>query len=244
MSRLHHHFSYWLLLNARGLARIFFRFEVTWIGPRLEDPWRGVRVAALLNHTSLYEWLFAAVPPRSFLRRLAMQGVLPSADKTMQRPLVGRFFYLLAGKVISVTRERDQTWDQVLRSIGPDSLVLLAPEGRMKRLNGLDLAGRPMTVRGGIADILQDLGHGTMLVAYSGGLHHVQAPGQRLPRPFKTIRLALESIDIAAYLATFDQALGSKELKQAIKVDLERRRDLYCPTGGETNVQRQQVPDH
>ena len=35
-----------------------------------------------------------------------------------------------------------------------DVVVVLSPEGRMKRKNGLDKHGRPMTVRGGIGDIL------------------------------------------------------------------------------------------
>jgi hypothetical protein len=34
-------------------------------------------------------------------------------------------------------------------------MVLMAPEGRMKRADGLDAHGQPMTVRGGIADILE-----------------------------------------------------------------------------------------
>ena len=93
--------------------------------------------------------------------------------------MVGRFFRILAANVVSITRERDHTWRDVLATIDPDSMVLILPEGRMKRLNGLDSNGQPMTVRGGIADILETIERGPMLVAYSGGLHHVQAPGER-----------------------------------------------------------------
>ena len=56
----------------------------------------------------------------------------------------------------------------------------------MKRRNGLDSQGQPMTVRGGIADILEAIPSGPMLIAYSGGLHHVQAPGETLPAVFRT----------------------------------------------------------
>jgi len=146
----------------------------------------------------------------------------------MRRPLVGRFFGFLAGNVVTISRERDDTWQQVLSSIGPDSMVLLAPEGRMKRATGLDLEGRPMTVRGGIADILQAVGSGRMLLAYSGGLHHVQHPGQLLPRPFKKIRVRLETVDIEAYCRSLKEPPGSEEFKRAVRADLERRRDLYC----------------
>ena len=78
-------------------------------------------------------------------------------------------------------------------------MVLLAPEGRMKLANGLDPQGKPMTVRGGMADILQIIGSGRMLLAYSGGFHHIQVPRQSLPRPFKTIRIRLEPVDVEAY---------------------------------------------
>ncbi|HEX4953013.1 MAG TPA: 1-acyl-sn-glycerol-3-phosphate acyltransferase [Thermoanaerobaculia bacterium] len=222
------HLSYLVLVCAKALSRAFFRIEVHWVGEPVDDPWSGVRVVALLNHTSLYDWLFVAVPPNRFLRRLARHGVLPSAAKTMRRPLVGRFFGFLAGNVVTVSRERDHTWQQFLSSIGSDSVVLLAPEGRMKRATGLDLEGRPMTVRGGIADILHVVGRGRMLLAYSGGLHHVQIPGQLLPRPFKTIRVRVEPVDIEAYCQSLREVPGSEEFKRATKADLERRRDLYC----------------
>ncbi|HEV7504551.1 MAG TPA: hypothetical protein VGS07_06555 [Thermoanaerobaculia bacterium] len=146
----------------------------------------------------------------------------------MRRPLVGRFFGFLAGNVVTISRERDDPWQQVLSSIGPDSMVLLAPEGRMKRATGLDLEGRAMTVRGGIADILQVVGSGRMFLAYSGGLHHVQHPGQFLPRLFKTIRVRLEAVNIETYCRSLKEPPGSEELKRAVRADLERRRDLYC----------------
>jgi hypothetical protein len=224
--------SYLVLLGAKALSRAFFRVEVHWVGEQLDDPWEDIRVVALLNHTSLYEWLFTAVPPNRFLRRLATRGVLPSAAKTMRRPLVGTFYQFLAGSVITVSRERDDTWQEVLASIGPDSMVLLAPEGRMKRANGLDVEGRPMTVRGGIADILQVVTKGRMLLAYSGGLHHVQVPGQLLPRLFKTLRLRLELVDIETYCRSFAEEPGSEGFKHATKVDLQRRRDLHCGAAG------------
>jgi len=229
MARFNHIASYCVLLTAKAIARTFYRFEVTRIGTPPEDPWADMKLVAILNHTSLYEWLFAAVPPNRFLRDLANRSVLPSAEKTMRRPIVGTFYRFLAGNVVTVTRKRDATWEQVLESISPDSMVLIAPEGRMKRSTGLDLEGRPMTVRGGIADILQILGEGPMLLAYSGGLHHVQAPGERLPRLFKTIRIALEIVDIADYMASLGEPPGTDAFKQAVKADLERRRDLHCP---------------
>jgi hypothetical protein len=224
--------SYLVLLGAKALSRAFFRVEVRWVGEPMDDPWEGIRVVALLNHTSLYEWLFTAVPPNRFLHRLATRGVLPSAAKTMRRPLVGTFYNFLAGSVITVSRERDHTWEQMLASIGPDSMVLLAPEGRMKRASGLDLDGRPMTVRGGIADILRLVGKGRMLLAYSGGLHHVQVPGQLVPKLFKTIHLCLEVVDIETYCRSLRERAGGAGFKEATMADLPRRRDLYCCAAG------------
>ena len=220
--------SYLLLLAAKGFSRVFFRLELVWVDGEPKDAWKNIRLAAFLNHTSLFEWLFAAAPPNHFLRRMASKTVLPSADKTMKRPLVGLFYKFLAGNVVTITRERDGTWDEVLGSIAPDNMVLIAPEGRMMRANGVDLHGRPMTVRGGVADILRVMGEGRMLLAYSGGLHHVQAPGERLPRLFKTIRLALEVVDIAGYIEAIGHPSDHHQFRRAVKADLQRRRDLHC----------------
>lgn len=220
------------LAALRLVALGFWRRDVRWIGaPPPADRWDRYRVVCFLNHTSLFEWLFVSVVPPRFIWRVARHGVVPAAGKTLDRPVVGWFFRFLAAHVVSITRERDHTWREVLARIDPDSMVLILPEGRMMRRNGLDSEGRPMTVRGGIADILEAVPEGAMLVAYSGGLHHVQAPGEHFPRPFRTIRMNLERIDIAAYRAERRQeAATDAAFKRAVVSDLERRRDLYCPT--------------
>lgn len=217
-----------LLLGIKVLSRLFYRPDFRWVGEvPADDPWAGHRLVALLNHTSLFEPLFCAgVPPR-FLWRIARHGVVPAADKTIRRPLVGKLFKLVARHVVPITRERDHTWVAVLQRIDPESMVVMAPEGRMKRANGLDAQGQPMTVRGGVADVIEALGHGRMLLAYSGGLHHVQIPGERLPRLWQTVRLRLEVVDIGVYRALL-AADGHRDFKLAVKRDLERRRDLHC----------------
>ena len=167
--------------------------------------------------------------PLSFLWRIARHGVLPIARKTAVRPLVGQFYNLIAAHVISISRERDESWDEVLSHVDPDAMVALLPEGRMKRATGLDSTGQPMTVRGGIADLIESLDAGRMLLAYSGGLHHVQAPGERFPRLWKAIRMRLELVDIASYRAALLAQAGAAGFKRAVIADLERRRDLCCP---------------
>jgi hypothetical protein len=218
-----------LLLAVKLVTRLFYRIDVRWIDDPPRDRWHHVRLAALLNHTSLYEPLFVGGCPVHFLFRLARHGVIPVAQKTTDRVVVGRFFGLIAKRVISITRARDETWKAVLEQIDPDAMVILAPEGRMKRANGLDSEGRPMTVRGGIADILESIGEGRMILAYSGGLHHVQIPGERFPRLWKTIRLRLELVDIETYRRELLAAAGREGFRRAVTADLERRRDLYCP---------------
>lgn len=215
----------------KAVSQMFFKHDLGWIGPTPPDPWANIRLVAFLNHTSLYEPIYLGAVPTRFVWRLAAHGVVPAADKTTERPLVGLIFRFVAHHVISITRQRDDTWFEVLRKIDPDSMVVLAPEGRMKRANGLDLQGKPMSVRGGIADILLAVKEGRMLIAYSGGLHHVQVPGQ-LPRPFKTVRLRIENIEIADYIAEMMSRGGPEEFKRNVMKDLDWRRDHYAPEAG------------
>lgn len=217
-----------LLYGVKLLSRFFYRHEVGWIGDDRPDAER-VRLLAGLNHTSLYEPLYAGSVPTPLLWRIACHGVLPVADKTAKRPLVGLLFKMMAHDVVDITRKQDETWAKVLRLVGENSLIVILPEGRMKRENGLDAEGRPMTVRGGIADLIRIIPDGQLLLVYSGGLHHVQAPGQLLPKPFRTLRLAFEALDIASYRERLLAFAGDEGFKAAVVADLEARRDNNCP---------------
>lgn len=224
-------FVFSLIATLKVVSHLFWRLEVSWVGDEPPRPWwRDVRIVAILNHTSLYELLFAGAVPFRFLWRIARIGVLPAAAKTIERPVIGLLFRSIAAHVVSITRERDHTWDEVLRRIGPQSMVLILPEGRMKRSTGLDSNGQPMTMRGGIADILRAIPAGQLLLAYSGGLHHVQAPGELLPRPFRTLRMRFELVDIASYRESIGAGDDAEEFKRRVKADLEARRDRVCPT--------------
>ena len=218
-----------LLAALKYLSKIFYRHDMTFVEPAPKKPWKDIRLVAFLNHTSLFEPVFLGGVPNSFLWRLAAHGVIPAADKTTGRPLVGLVFRFVAHHVIAITRERDHTWFAVLEKIDPQSMVVIAPEGRMKRETGLDLNGNPMTVRGGIADIMLAIGRGRMLLAYSGGLHHVQIPGRAMVRVFETVRMRIENLEISDYVAEQMANGGEEEFKRNVRADLERRRDLYCP---------------
>src|SRR5713226_562048 len=216
-----------VLFSLKVLSWVFYRYDFAWVGDVPPDPWNAHRLVAFLNHTSLFEPLFLGGVPNSFIWRLAAHGVVPAADKTTGRPLVGLLFKFVAHHVIAITRERDATWFAVLNKIDPKSMVIIAPEGRMKRATGLDLHGNPMTVRGGVADILQAIQQGRMLIAYSGGLHHVQIPG-RIPNVFTTVRMRVENLDIADYVAEQMAKGGPEQFKRNVISDLESRRDTYC----------------
>ena len=218
-----------LLFTVKVVSRLFYRVRLEWIGEET-DPWADLRVLALLNHTSLFEPVLVGAAPNRLLWQIAAHGVIPVADKTMGRPLVGRFFSLVAHTVIPITRERDDTWSLVMSRIhDPRALVVILPEGRMMRPTGLDLHGRPMTVRGGIADILSAVDEGRVLLVYSQGLHHIHAPGDRFPRLFKTVRLRAETVDIPTYRDDMLDATGTSGFKRGVIEDFERRRDAYCP---------------
>jgi hypothetical protein len=108
-------------------------------------------------------------------------------------------------------------------------MVIIMPEGRMMRKNGLDKNGKHMSVRGGIADLIAKIPDGIIMLAYSGGLHHIQAPGELIPRIFKTVKMRLECIDIQEYRDKILHHSGEDGFKSAVATDLERRRDLFCP---------------
>lgn len=221
---------YLILLSLKAFSRLFYRHETAWLSSTGDgDPWKDFRLVVVLNHTSLFEWLYAGSVPNRFLKRLARRAVVPVADKTLDRPIVGAFFRLIVPTPISITREADHTWQTVIEHLGSDSMLIIFPEGRMKRANGLDKHGRPMTARGGIADILREHEGGPMLIAYGGGMHHIQVPGQLLPRPFKTIRIRYEGLDIDEYRRSIGMELKPVEFKRAVREDLDRRRDLHCP---------------
>ena len=218
-----------LLLKVHIFSRLFFRLENQWIGREPENQWRDTRVIALLNHTSLYEPLIAGFAEIRLLWKFALHGVLPVAEKTMKRR-IGLFFRFLVHHPVVVTRQRDSTWDQVLNKLDSKAIVIILPEGRMMRANGLDATGREMTIRGGIGDILEVLPDGRMLIVYSGGLHHIQTPGDRLPRLFKTLRCRMEMVDIIDFKREITEAHPDLDFRGAVISDLTRRRNTYCPT--------------
>ena len=214
--------AFLLLASIKGLSHAFFRSRFEWTPPRPEIRWEDLRLLIFLHHTSLYEPIFITGLPWRLLWRIAGHGSIPGADSTLSRPIVGRFWKLLLPRLIPITRKRDESWSLFLDSIRPADLVLIAPEGRMKRPDGLDKHGKPMSVRGGVADILERMDGGEMMICVSGGLHHVQAPGEWFPRPFQEIEMSVTVLPIRDYKASLT-ATDPKERKIQIIQDLEAR---------------------
>lgn len=220
--------AFLILATVKICSHIFFRGVYTWINKAPENPWDKVRLMVLLNHTSLYEPVYIQALSFSFLWELSSRVNVPGADITLNRPIVGKLWKLMLPNIASVTRKRDHSWSNYLNSIKSDSIILIAPEGRMKRPNGLDKFGRPMTVQGGLADILEVTTDGGMILCLSGGLHHIQAPGQHFPRLFQTIRMNFFYIDIKDYKDAF-QHLSPRERKLKITQDLQEKLQHHCP---------------
>jgi 1-acyl-sn-glycerol-3-phosphate acyltransferase len=221
--------SYITLLCIKYFSKLFYRFKITWPPKKNRIRWKEVRLIIFLNHTSLFEFLFLGFLPNHFLRTLSKRMVAPAADKTLNRPLVGFFFKLFSPGMMPITRKRDNTWEQFLDSIYEDSIIIIAPEGRMMRKNGLDLEGNKMNVKPGVVDVLKGLHKGQMVLAYSGGLHHVQVPGEGLPRLFKTIKMNLETFEIPVYKNLFHAEIGSDAWKKLVLDDLQHRLETKVP---------------
>lgn len=214
------------LIVLKITSRLFFSFKVEWVGGKPRRPFHDIHLTVLLNHTNLFEPIFTGVCPVSFLKEIAFRGVLPGADLTMNRPLVGKFFKAMVPHAMTVTRRKDSTWTRFLSAIRPGSLVLIFPEGRMKRPTGLDKHGKPMTVRGGVTEVLKMIDSGNMLILYSGGLHHIQVPGQGFPNLFQRAKVRLETLSIAQYKKSM--GFPDRAFKKNVIADLERRRDEHC----------------
>ena len=216
------------LASIKLFARTFYTVENTWVSEHKEDPWSNIKMIAVLNHTSLFEPLVLGAAPWRILWRIAGRIIAPGADVTMNRPVAGMLLKYFAPKMMPISRERDETWDNFLAAIEPESVVVIAPEGRMKRPDGLDKKGRPMSVRGGVADILEVLPDGEMIVVYSGGLHHIQVPGQGLPKLFKRVKIQTERLNIQRYVRQM-KAMPNTTFKKAVTSDLEARMKRNVP---------------
>lgn len=215
-----------LLLFIKALSRVFYTFTVEWVGHRPAHPFREARVGLLLNHTSLFEPILLAVLPAGWLWDVSRRGLMPGADTTLSRPVAGRLFKFMVANPVSVTRNRDKTWRDFISRASEDAVVVMSPEGRMKRRDGLDKHGRPMTLRGGIVDVLECKEKGTMILVYSGGLHHVQAPGEGFPHLFQNVKVRFEELNIARYKKAMGH--GTPEFRDNVIADLQRRRDVHC----------------
>jgi 1-acyl-sn-glycerol-3-phosphate acyltransferase len=220
--------SFLLLCSCKIVSHLFFRLKHQWIGERRTD-WEKVRLIVFLNHTSLFETLFLQFLSFPYLWKLSRGFAIPGATKTLDRPIVGKFFRWLSPNMIPITRKRDESWDRFIEVFKREKpTVIIAPEGRMMRPNGLDAQGQRMTVKSGVTDILKEIDGGEILIAYSGGLHHVQKPGQLLIRFFRTIYLNTESLDLNQYKQQF--AGSDEDFRHGIVNDLQARRDRNCPT--------------
>ena len=228
-------FVFVVLMVLRIISKCFYKNESQWVGDIPQDPWQPYRLVAILNHTSLYEWLFAGQVPARFLWRMASHATIPIAKITIDRPIVGLLWRTVAANIIPITRERDNTWQQVVESLeDPDSMVIILPEGRMKRAGGLDKKGRPMSTRGGIADLIRGLPDGKLLVAYSQGLHHIQVPGQKIPKLFQPVRMRFESLQLSTFKEEMAEGLDLSDERDLLKFrrrvmkTFDTRRDTYC----------------
>jgi 1-acyl-sn-glycerol-3-phosphate acyltransferase len=220
--------SFFFLAGIKVISHIFYRCNYKWIGPQVKDPWGDIRILVFLNHTSLYEPLYLSAMPFKVLWKIAFDVIAPAADITLNRPIVGKFFKIFSSGLIPVSRKRDSSWDHFLSLINQKSFIVILPEGRMKRPSGMDKEGRPMSVRGGVADIFHIMKAGKMVFAYSGGLHHVQVPGQRFPKIFKEIRINLELLDLEEYLKAL-MPFDDQNFKPKVIADLEERTKSKCP---------------
>lgn len=187
--------------------------------------WDHVSLILVLNHTSLFEFVFGVALPFRYLWKLSNKLVLPVAQDTLNRVVPRFVFSYIAPKTVGLTRKRDRSWSEFLSKIDADDICIFMPEGQMKRKNGLNKFGKKMIVRQGVLEVLKKYRSKNMVIFYSKGLHHVLAPGDRFPRFFRKIEAKLQYVSVDEYLKGFDHLENAAEL---VAIDLQKRRDRYC----------------
>ncbi|WP_396588530.1 hypothetical protein [Bermanella sp. R86510] len=218
-----------LMLTLKCVCFVFYRYRVEWHSEHTFKHFRDVKLIVFLNHTSLFEPLFIGAAPIPVLWRLSDDLLAPGADITLNdRPIAGKIYHSLFPGLIPISRKKDESWRNFMQLVTDDNLVAILPEGRMKRSSGLDKHGKPMTVRGGVADILEKKHTGNILFIYSGGLHHVQSPGDWRPKVFKTIKANLQIIPIQEYKQSLPFEFGHDFRDEVVK-DMQKRLETHVP---------------
>lgn len=221
-------FSFCVMSLVKVISYPFFWFDIKWLSEKQQKELTDVRLIVLLNHTSLYEALFVRLAPYSYLWKIARHLLVPVADITTSRPLVGKFFHALLPGVTPISRKRDKSWNEFLNKINHEAVVAILPEGRMRRIDGKDKHGKDMSVRAGVADIIEKLDSGNILFVYSGGMHHIQVPGQKLPKLFKRIKTNMEMVTVEEYKdALYHPEVSNR--KVAFVRDIQSRLEELTP---------------
>ncbi len=208
----------------KTLGYLFYPSKLDWVS-RPPDDWSQVSLVLILNHTSLFEFVYGVAVPYRFLWLLSRRLVIPVADVTLSRPIAGFILSRLSPKTIGISRKRDESWQKFLAGVHQDDICIFMPEGQMKRKDGLNKDGGPMVVRHGVYELLSKFRGKNMLLVYSKGLHHVLAPGDVFPKIFKKIEASVEFLEVNTYLSQFSQ---EEQPRKALAKDLQTRRDRYC----------------
>lgn len=227
-NRLSQVFSFSVMSFVKVISYPFYRFNVNWLSERKSESLDDVKLIVVLNHTSLYEALFVRLASFRYLWKMARHVLIPVADVTTNRPMVGFFFHALLPGIVPISRKRDSSWKQFLSKVNDDAIAAILPEGRMRRVDGKDKHGKPMSVRTGVADIVEELDGGSILFVYSGGLHHIQIPGQRFPKLFRTIKVNMEIVSIEDYKDELHHP-EQRHRKTSFVRDIQSRLEQFTP---------------
>lgn len=212
------------LAGLKILSYAIYPADLKWLTKKPKN-WNEISLILIFNHTSLFEFLYGVSLPFSFLRELSSRLIVPVADTTLKTILGRAVISHIAPHVVPITRKRDESWQLFLQKIDTQKhICIFLPEGRMKRLNGLDKNGQPMSVKSGTVDILKKFRGKKMVFVYGKGLHHILSPGQMIPRVFKKIEAKLEYLSVDAYLEKFKD---KENMIQLICQDLEKRQNMY-----------------
>lgn len=178
------------------LVKILYRCSWTWIGKNSDRGFQDMKALFLMNHTSYADHMIFVLVPINVIYKMFWNARIAVAQHQVKN-FKGLLQYL-ENNIVPLSRQRDDSWNNYLSNANAKSIFVMYPEGTRMSPEGLDKNGKKVRVKGGVADILELLPDGDIVILYLDGFYEILGAGMKFPKLFKKVRVTAEVVDIAA----------------------------------------------